>query len=134
MDQKLGPSRLGDVLQPFLLAGVFLATASAAGLALSYDPSRASATVQIAFLVLLVASIALISPYMLGIVAQAFGNLSISLLGVRAAAAGCAGFAAMIGLAMARPLEPLAGVAWVAAGLGLIALQVGLRRRSRRVS
>jgi hypothetical protein len=40
----------------------------------------------------------------------------------------------MTGLAMARPLEPFAGVAWVAAGLGLIALQVGLRRRSRRVS
>jgi hypothetical protein len=134
MDHRLGPSRIGDVLQPFLLAGVFLATASAAGLGLTYDPSRASATIQIAFLALLVASIVLISPYMLGIVAQAFGTLLFPLLGVRAAAAGCAGFAAMIGLAMARPMEPLQGVVWVAAGLGLIAVQAGLRRRSRRAS
>lgn len=133
MDQRLGPSRIGDVLQPFLLAGVFLATASAAGLGLMYDASRASATIQIAFLILLVASIALISPYMLGIVSQAFGNLSFPLLGVRAAAAGCAGFAAMIGLAMARPLEPLAGIVWVGAGLALIALQIGLRRRKSGV-
>jgi len=138
MNQRLGPSRIGDVLQPFLLAGVFLATASAAGLGLTYDASRASATIQIAFLILLVASIALISPYMLGIVGQAFGNPSFPvggvLGGVRAAAAGCAGFAAMIGLAMARPLEPLAGIVWVGAGLALIALQVGLRRRNTGVS
>jgi len=130
MDRRLGPSRIGEVLQPFLLAGVLLASASAAGLLLAYDPPRASTTIQIAVLVLLFPSIFLISPYMIGIVSQAFGNLSFPLLGVRAAAAGCAGFAAMIGLAMARPLDPLAGLLALAGGLGLIALQVLLRRRS----
>lgn len=129
MNERLGPSRLGEVLQPYLLTGLVLATASASGIALTFDLPRASMTIQIAFVGLLVPSLLLILPYVGSIAAQGLGSVSFPLTGVSAAAFGCAGFAAMIGLALSRPMEPVAGWSGLAVGSGLIAFQ--LLRRSR---
>jgi hypothetical protein len=132
MNPELGPSRIGDVLQPILLAGVIFATASCMGLLLAYDPPAASTVLRIVFLPLLFSSIFLISAYLVSIGAQGLANRSMPVLGVGAAAAGCAGFAAMIGVAAARPSEPLVGFLGLATGLGLIALNVAVRLRGRR--
>ena len=134
MDQGPGPSRLGEVIQPFLLVGVLLATANGAALALAYDAPRASATIQIAFLLMFVPSILLIGPYMATIASQGLGFSSYALMGVSAAALGCAGFAAMMGLALARPVEPTQGWAGLAVGMGLIAAHRWKRSRTSRVS
>jgi hypothetical protein len=131
MEQKLGPSRLDEILQPYLLAGVLLATVSIAGLALTYDEPRAEKTIQIVFAVLLFPTLLAVMPYMGSIAAQGIGSVSFPLIGVRAAAAGCAGFAVLIGLALSRPLglEALLGLV---VAIGLIAIQV--RANSRRTS
>jgi hypothetical protein len=131
MDQGPGPSRLGEVIQPFLLVGVLVATASGAALALTYDAPPASKMIQVAFLLLFVPSILLIGPYLATIGSQGLG-LSRPLMGVPAAALGCAGFAAMIGLAVARPVEPTEGWAGLAVGLGFLVAHGWKRSRAGR--
>ena len=130
MDDRLGPSRLNEVIQPFLLVGVFLLTVGVAGLGLSYDEARATRTIQIVFVVLLFPSLIAIVPYLSIIVAQGVGAVSFPLVGVRVAAAGCAGFAVLIGLALSRPLGSIEGLLAIAAAVGLIAL-AWARRPSR---
>jgi hypothetical protein len=130
MEDRLGPSRLNEGIQPFLLVGVFLLSIGVAGLALSDDEARATRTIQIVFVVLLFPSLIAIGPYLSSIVAQGVGAVSFPLVGVRVAAAGCAGFAVLIGLAMSRPLGSIEGLLAIAVGVGMIAL-AWARRPSR---
>ena len=61
MNSRLGPSRIGEVLDPVILAGTLMATLGAAGLGLSYDRGWAEAI--IVFNVLLFPSLILVAPY-----------------------------------------------------------------------
>jgi hypothetical protein len=130
MEDRLGPSRLNEVVQPFLLFGVFLLTIGVAGLALSYDELRATRTIGILAIAVLIASLIAIGPYLGSIVAQGVGAVSFPLVGVRVAAAGCAGFALLIGLAVSSPLGSIEGLLAIGAGVGLIAL-AWVRRPTR---
>lgn len=125
-------SRIAEVLRPLLLGGVLLATISAAGLALAYDHARASMTIQVVFASLLFPSIFLIFPYLGSIAIHGFGNRGYPLLGVRAAALGCVGLAAMIGLAIAAPVTFVLGAVGLTTGLGMIAGDLLWSERQRR--
>ncbi len=80
--------------------------------------------------VVFIATIFLVSAYFISIGRQGL-DPRFPLLGVGTAAAGCAGFAAMIGVAASRPLTPMIGVLGLAAGLALIGIDLAARRRHR---
>jgi hypothetical protein len=130
MTDRLGPSRLGEVLDPLLLAGSLLAAVGGAGLALGYDHARSTTAIQLIFLVLLLPSCCLVMPYIASIGRQGL-QPGFPLWHVGWAAAGCAGFAAMIGLAISRPTSTLEGGLPLAIGLVLIGVDLRLRRRRR---
>ena len=128
MNDRLGPSRIGEVLDPVILVGTLIATLGAAGLGLSYDRDRAEATIVIVFYVLLFPSLILVAPYFGSIGRQAI-QPDFPLLGVGAAATGCAGLVVLVGLAVSRPLPLLVGGLALAAGLVAIGIDLGARRR-----
>ena len=128
MNSRLGPSRIGEVLDPVILVGTLIATLGAAGLGLSYDRDRAEATIVIVFYVLIFPSLVLVAPYFGSIGRQGF-QPAFPLLGVGAAGIGCAGLIALVGLALSRPLSPLVGGLALAAGLVAIGIDLVARRR-----
>lgn len=128
MNNRLGPSRIGEVLDPVILVGTLIATLGAAGLGLSYDRDRAETTIVIVFYVVLFASLVLVAPYF-GSIARQGIQPGFPLLGVGAAATGCAGLLVLLGLALSRPLPPLVGGLALAAGLLAIGIDLGARRR-----
>ena len=78
-------------------------------------------------------SILLILPYMSTIASQGLGSRR-PLMGVSAAALGCAGFAAMIGLSIARAAEPTQGWSGLVVGIGLIVAARWKRSRASNAS
>ena len=129
MNNRLGPSRIGEVLDPVILVGTLVATLGAAGLGLSYDRDRTMTAIVIVFYLVLFTSLVLVTPYFISIARQGI-QPGFPLLGVGAAATGCAGLMVLLGLALSRPLPPLVGGLALAAGLVAIGLDLGARRRA----
>jgi hypothetical protein len=123
MSDQEGVSPRRGVLRPLLLLGVFVTVASLAGLAMTVDAGKAQATIAIAFVALVIPSLVLLGPFVATSLAPAWGDAPVPVLGARAATVGCAGFAALFGLAVAIPLPAGAALIGVAVGLGLIAVQ-----------
>jgi hypothetical protein len=128
MNDRLGPSRVGEVLDPVILVGTLIATLGAAGLGLTYDRDRAMTAIVIVSYVLLIPSLILVAPYFISIGRQGI-EPGFPLLGVEAAATGCAGLVVLVGLAVSRPLPLLVGALALAAGLVAIGIDLGARRR-----
>jgi hypothetical protein len=128
VNDRLGPSRIGEVLDPVILVGTLIATLGAAGLGLSYDRDRATTAIVIVSYVLLIPSLILVAPYFISIGRQGI-EPGFPLLGVGAAATGCAGLVVLVGLAVSRPLPLLVGGLALAAGLVAIGIDLGARRR-----